>query len=123
MEINKEDLAFPKQLLKIKNPPKKLYVKGDYKLLCKKSIAIVGSRKCSKYGEEQAYRFAEELSKQDICVVSGLAIGIDTFAHLGSYKNIGKTIAVLGSGFNKVYPEENIELVQKILENRGLYYF
>lgn len=113
------DKEYPTRLLNIDNPPKKLYVKGDYKLLNKNSIAIIGSRKCSEYGAEQAYKFAHELSTQGICIVSGLAIGIDRYAHLGSCKNEGKTIAVLGCGINKIYPEENMQLSEQILKNGG----
>ena len=117
--INIGDKEYPKRLLKINNPPKKLYVRGDYKLLNSDSIAIVGARKCSEYGMEQSYKFAYELSTQRMCIVSGLAVGIDKFAHLGAYKNEGKTIAVLGCGINKMYPKENLELSEEILKNGG----
>lgn len=92
---------------------------GDYRLLNKTSIAIVGSRKCDEYGIMQAKRFASYLSQQDICIISGLAVGIDTIAHLYSMDNIGKTIAVVASGFEHIYPEENKILFQKIIENGG----
>lgn len=88
-------------------------------MLNKNSIAIVGARKCSKYGAKYAAKFAKELSRADICVVSGLANGIDTIAHTYSKSEIGKTIAVLGSGFNNVYPKENLILYNKILEDGG----
>jgi len=117
--IKKEDEKYPRKLLKIKNPPEQLYVLGDETLLNKKSIAIIGSRDCTLYGYEQAKKFAEELSKENICIVSGMAIGIDSAAHIGAKGKIGKTIAVLGSGFNHIFPEENEELFYEILEQGG----
>lgn len=120
MEIlSKEDKCYPKRLLKIKDAPTKLYVEGNYQLLNKDSIAIVGTRKSTEYGQKYAKKFAEELSKRGMCIVSGLAVGIDTIAHINSMKEQGKTIAVLGSGFNKIYPEENKMLFNQILENNG----
>lgn len=84
------------------------------------SIAIVGSRECSDYGFRQAYEFAKELSKKGICVISGLAVGIDTASHLGAMHQIGKTIVVLGSGLNRIYPKENKILSSSIIKNGGL---
>ena len=117
--IKIEDTNYPEHLLKIKNPPKQLYVLGDETLLNKQSIAIVGSRDCTKYGYEQAKHFAKELSKNNICIISGMAIGIDSAAHIGAKSELGKTIAVLGSGFNHIFPEENEELFHEILEEGG----
>lgn len=117
--ITKNDVKYPKRLLQIKNAPEKLYVDGDVNLLNQDSIAIVGTRKYTKYGEECTCKFANELSKKGICIVSGLARGIDTIAHIHSMEQKGKTIAVLGSGFNHVYPKENQFLYTKILENGG----
>ena len=117
--IKKEDEAYPTKLLKISNPPKQLYILGDETLLDKKAIAIVGSRDCTQYGFEQAKKFAKEISKENICIISGMAIGIDSAAHIGAKTEIGKTIAVLGSGFNKIFPEENKELFFEILNQGG----
>lgn len=117
--IEKQDELYPKRLLKIKNPPEKLYVEGDASLINKNSIAIVGTRKCTKYGEKYAAMFAEGLSKQGISIVSGMALGIDSIAHLNSMQNKGRTVAVLGGGFNKIFPEENKYLYDRILENGG----
>ena len=105
--IKKEDKEYPKNLLKINNSPEQLYVLGDESLLNKKSIAIIGSRNCTEYGYEQAKKFAKELAKENVCIVSGMAVGIDSGAHIGAKSEIGKTIAVLGSGFNHIFPEEN----------------
>lgn len=117
--IKKEDKEYPEKLLKIEKPPEKLYVLGDESLLNKKSIAIIGSRDCTMYGYEQAKKFAQELAKENICIVSGMAIGIDSAAHIGAKGENGKTIAVLGSGFNHIFPEENKELFYEILEQGG----
>lgn len=88
IKITPEDEIYPKKLLKIKNYPKELYVLGNYELLNKQnSIAIVGSRDCTEYGRECATYFSEELSKKNICVISGLAIGIDASAHIGAVRN------------------------------------
>ena len=119
-EIKIEDKLYPNELRKIKSPPNKIYIKGNLELLKNVSIAIVGSRECTSYGFRQAYEFSKELSKNNICIISGLAEGIDTAAHLGAMHQIGKTIAVIGSGFNYIYPEENKILLESIIKNDGL---
>ena len=88
-------------------------------MLNKEIIAIVGSRNCSEYGWKQAKKFSTALSQNGICIISGLAIGIDSISHISAMNNAGKTIAVLGAGFNNIYPKENKELFNKILENNG----
>lgn len=113
------DNKYPKSLLKIKSYPQKLYVLGNIELLNKDSIAIVGSREYSEYGKQYAFKFAKELGNCNICVVSGMAKGIDTFAHMGAIGTLGNTIAVLGAGFNNIYPEENLELFNNILQKGG----
>lgn len=118
--IKNSDKEFPQELLSIKDPPKELYIIGNKKLLNKKSIAIVGTRNCTKYGAECAKKIAKDISKKDICIISGMALGIDTFAHSEAIKQNGNTIALLGCGFDYIYPEENIELFNKIIENNGL---
>ena len=117
--LNKENEEYPRSLLQIENPPKQIYVEGDSGLLKKDSIAIVGTRKCSKYGKECTQKFATLLAKENITIVSGLALGIDTIAHYYSMQEIGKTIAVIGSGFNHIYPEENKYLSEQIVQNGG----
>ncbi len=119
MEIEKNDKEFPKRLLDIKRCPKKIYAVGKISLLNKFSIAIVGSRKATRYGIENAKLFSSELSKLGITIISGLAIGIDYYAHISSTYEIGNTIAVLGGGLGKIYPKENIELFNLILKNNG----
>ena len=120
IEINIKDEIYPNKLKQIKSAPKKLYVRGNYSLISKTGIAIVGSRECTSYGFRMAYEFAKELSKKDICIISGLAEGIDTAAHLGGMHQIGRTIAILGTGLNKIHPEENEILAQSIIKNDGL---
>ena len=118
-EINENDKYYPKNLLKVKTHPKKLYVIGNKKILNNKSVAIVGSRDNSSYGEYYAKKFSKEISSEGITIISGLAIGIDTIAHENSFNQIGKTIAVIGSGLNNIYPKINENLVGKIIENGG----
>lgn len=117
--IKIEDKEYPKQLKKIENPPKKLYILGNEKILKKKSIAIVGSRNCTHYGEIEAFKFSEKLTKQGIVITSGMAIGIDSYAHKGCISQNGETIAVLGCGFNNIYPKENTDLLKKIIDTGG----
>ncbi len=93
--LEKDNKYYPKSLLRIPEPPKRLYVLGDYKILNDFAIAIIGTRNCTKYGEEIAKSLSYNLAKYNINVVSGLARGIDTFAHKGTIIGKGKTIAVL----------------------------
>lgn len=118
-EIEETDNLYPKQLLKIKKHPQKLYVTGNPQILNNKCIAIVGTRDSTEYGKYYAKEFAKEISRLGITVVSGLAIGIDSVCHQSSMSELGKTIAVIGSGLNNIYPEENIELAKQIIENGG----
>lgn len=120
MKIDIDDREYPEQLRKIKNPPKQLYVKGNIELLSTKGIAIIGSRKCTEYGKKMARKFAKELSLEGFTIISGMAIGVDSFAHIGSIEGTGKTIAIIPSGFNNVYPEENKKLFEEIIKNGGL---
>ena len=117
--LKKEDINYPENLNKIKNPPKVLYVLGNIGNLNKKGIAIIGSRVCTPEGAKIAREFAFELSKMGICIISGMAKGIDSEAHIGALKAGGATIAVLGSGFKHIYPEENKELFNDIIKNNG----
>ena len=93
--IESTDKNYPKRLLGIKNYPKILYVLGNYELLNKDSLAIVGSRECTPYGAKYAKEFAKKIAKQNICIVSGMAVGIDAYAHMGALEERGRTIAVL----------------------------
>ena len=121
-ELQWFDDEYPQELLKIKNAPDKIHVEGNEKLLNNSIgiVGIVGSRNSTEYGRKYARIFAEALSKRGITIISGMAIGIDTQAHLGGLKGEGKTVAVLGSGLNNVTPEENLWLYNKILNEGGL---
>lgn len=117
--ITIEDKEYPDKLKLIYDPPIVIYIKGNKKILNEKSVAIVGCRLCTKYGENIAKKLAYNLSLNNINVISGLARGIDSCAHKGSLNGEGKTIAVVGCGLDRVYPEENKELFNKIINNNG----
>ncbi len=116
-EIPINSKEYPEKLKKIYDPPQKLYVLGNKNLLNQKGVAIVGSRKATPYGKKVAYNLAKELSGNGLIVISGLALGIDSYAHIGALKK--GTIAVLGSGIDNIYPKENIELAREIIRNNG----
>lgn len=116
--MNKE---YPKNLQRLYDKPILLYAKGNIKLLnSSKKISIVGSRNCSEYGKIVTQKMSYMLAKKDYTIVSGMAKGIDGYAHKGALAAQGNTIAILGSGVNYVYPEENRRLYNKILEKNGL---
>lgn len=120
IKIDVEDEKYPQRLLKIKNFPTEIYALGNIDLLnAAYTVAIVGARKFTEYGNTVASEFAKELSKKDICIVSGMAMGIDGIAHNAAIENTGKTIAVLGCGLNYIYPPENEWLFHKILTKGG----
>lgn len=112
--------AYPEKLKNINSSPKTLYLLGNKNLLYTKSIAIIGCRNCTKKGAFNAYKFGYELAKKGICIISGLARGIDAYSHIGAIKARGRTIAVLGSGLDVIYPRENKQIYYEILKNRGL---
>jgi len=121
IKIDMNSKYYPERLKNIASPPKQLYCLGNLELLnYDKNIAIIGSRDCSYYGERVTKDFSFNLAKEDICIVSGLAKGIDSFAHIGALNAKGKTIAVIGSGLDNIYPKENIKLAQSIVKNSGL---
>ncbi len=111
-----EDEGYPENLKNIYDPPIVLYVKGELKAEDKFSLGIVGSRRASYYGLNSAEKFAYELSEKGFTIVSGMARGIDTYAHKGALKANGRTIAIMGSGFSHIYPPENKKLAEKIAE-------
>ena len=118
-QIKYEDKKYPELLKNIKRPPKQLYVLGNAEILNMPGIAIIGSRNCTEDGEKIAKDFASKLSSVGICIHSGLALGIDTQAHIGALNAGGKTIAVLGCGLKHIYPAKNKELFYKIINNGG----
>lgn len=133
------DEEYPRILKEIYDPPISLYCRGDKSILNQKAIGIVGCREATEYGKKAAKYFAYHLAKQEINIISGLAKGIDSYAHIGaicakkeennpqikSYphvdkiKGCGKTIAVVGNGLDIVYPKENEMLAKQIIEEGG----
>ncbi len=111
--VTMTDSHYPPLLLQIPDPPPFLYVYGDLDGSIK-NIAVVGSRNATTYGISTTKQLCENLALNGITVVSGMAIGIDTAAHEGALMGKGKTIAVLGSGLERVYPSENIKLFHEI---------
>ena len=117
--IYQADKFYPKKLNEIYSRPAKIYLMGNEEILNKPSIAIIGCREASDYGKKMAFEFAYKLASKGIVIVSGLARGIDSCAHLGAVKAKGQTIAVLGSGLNNIYPKENLKLSQEIIRQNG----
>jgi DNA processing protein len=115
------DSDYPELLKNIYDPPLLLYYKGEISESDKYSVAIVGTRNPTEYGRNQAYRITSELSSQNITIVSGLARGIDSVAHASALKSNGRTISVIGSGLNVIYPPENRKLFEEISE-KGIIY-
>lgn len=113
------DRCYPEQLKQIYDTPKVLYVIGNKEILNSIGIAIVGCRDNTKYGELIAKNFGYNLAKHNVNVISGLAKGIDSFAHIGAIYAKGKTIAVIGDGLDRIYPRENIIIAKKIIEYNG----
>ncbi len=112
------DERYPEKLKNIPYPPSGIYVKGQKFIKDDTvTVGIVGSRRCSEYGRRTAAKFSKELSELGICVVSGMAAGIDSAANAAAIENGGFTVAVLGFGHNCCYPAENRALMQKIAEN------
>jgi len=115
-----EDKNYPKLLKEIKEPPKVLYYRGELNP-GDQCFAIVGTRRCSDYGKQVALEMAGDLAEAGLIIVSGLAPGIDTFAHTATVERKKRTIAVLGTGIDEktTYPQSNLKLAQRILETGG----
>lgn len=118
--VTQEDENYPELLRQIYDPPIVLYVKGTLTSRDKNSVAIVGSRMTTSYGTNVARKFGYQLAYMGLTVVSGGARGIDTAAHQGALSGKGRTIAVLGTGINQVFPPENSQLFEKIASNGAL---
>jgi len=118
--VSIEDENYPKLLKEIKNPPKILYYLGRVKLN-ENCLAIVGTRKCSPYGKQVTLDIAGDLAEAGLTIVSGMAPGIDTFAHKSCVEKGKRTIAVLGTGLDEksIYPKSNLKLAKEILETGG----
>lgn len=118
--VSQEMENFPERLRYIDNPPYSIYFKGELPDEQKMSVAIVGARRCSEYGRSMAEKLAEKLAAYQIPVISGMARGADSYAHIGALKGKGKTFAVLGCGVDVCYPAEHRGLYQEILKNGGI---
>jgi DNA processing protein len=117
--LNWDETGYPQRLLEIYDPPPLLYVRGDAQCLARHSLAMVGTRRPTPYGNQIAERLARDLAEQGLVIVSGLARGIDSSAHRGACAAArGATVGVLGCGIDVVYPKENRRLFAEV-ENRG----
>jgi DNA processing protein len=114
-----DDPLYPRLLREIPRPPPLLYVRGDPTCLSLPQLAIVGSRNPSGGGSENAERFAHYLAERGFAITSGLALGIDAAAHRGALRAKGKTIAVMGTGIDLVYPSRHRQLAQEIIDSGG----
>lgn len=113
------DERFPPLLRQIYDPPAFLWMRGDLKPEDGRAVAIVGTRRCTEYGRQQARRFAADLVAQGFTIVSGLAYGIDAAAHEAALEAGGRTVAVLGSGADHIYPSRHARMAHQIIEGRG----
>ena len=118
--LNISSVFYPENLKQIYLPPPILFYKGDKILNSKFNIAVVGTRKCTKYGKDVAEYLSRELSKIGITIVSGLALGIDYYAHTAALKEAGGSIGIMGCGIDLIYPPENDRLYKEILNNGSL---
>ena len=117
--VLREDAQYPPLLRQIAHPPHLLYVYGETDLTDRFPVAVVGTRRASVYGLTHTREIAAELAQTGVCVVSGLALGIDAAAHTGALDGGGRTVAVLGSALDKPYPQENEPQMRRILESGG----
>lgn len=118
--VTLEDDKYPKLLKQIEDPPAVLYYKGDlFGCNLERTVAVVGSRKSTYHAKEAVNKIISELVGTDICIVSGLAAGIDTSAHNSAIENNLKTIGVIASGFDYIYPTSNKPLYEKIENGKG----
>jgi DNA processing protein len=115
-----DDGSYPALLREIADPPITLYVRGDWQACFEQPcVAVIGSRQCSTYGENASEMLSRDLATRGITVVSGFARGIDAAAHKGAIQGKGRTVAVMGTGIDMVYPKENTKLVREILDSGG----
>ncbi len=117
--VGKESRDYPGRLKQIPYPPPALFYKGTLPEEGRPCAAIIGARKDTRYGRQQAYRIARDLAAAGVVIVSGLARGIDTAAHQGALDANGITAAVLGNGIKTVYPSENRDLCRRIVSSGG----
>lgn len=118
--VNIKSESYPEQLKSIFNPPVQIYCKGTLSFPFQKSIAVVGTRKFTEYGKIFCEKFVTEFSSKKMSIISGLALGIDSIAHITAIQNGAQCVGVVGSGFDYIYPASNLRLYERILENNGL---
>ena len=114
------DTSYPQSLLEIADPPNVLYVRGNSALLQKRGLAMVGSRNATPQGLQTAEIFARALASKGLSIISGLALGIDAAAHRGALAAGGDTVAVIGTGADRLYPARNRELALQIAEQGAI---
>lgn len=115
--ISFDDEDYPQRLKEIYDPPPILYLRGEFKKEDELAVSIVGSRRTSPYGRWVTEKLSQELASHGVTIISGMARGIDSVAHLGALSAGGRTIAVLGCGVDRVYPSENRVLFQRIIDH------
>ena len=118
-KITIKDKNYPQLLKQIYDPPKQLYILGTLEKLEKYPLAVVGTRKVSSYGRQVTEQFVRTLGRKGLTIISGLALGVDGLAHQAALEVKAKTIAVLGSGFDNMYPTAHQKLAQDIVESGG----
>jgi len=114
------DSDYPQSLLEIADPPNVLFIRGNAALLQKRGLAMVGSRNATPQGLQTAESFAKALASRGLCIISGLALGIDAAAHRGALAAGGETIAIIGTGADRIYPARNKELARAIAEHGAI---
>ena len=110
---------FPALLKEIPDPPERLWHVGDLAAAHAPAVAIVGSRRCSRYGRDMAFGLAEQVAGRGVTVVSGLAFGVDAAAHRGALSAGGRTVAVMAGGLDRIYPAAHAPLARQIVDSRG----
>ncbi|MCU0480844.1 MAG: DNA-processing protein DprA [Anaerolineae bacterium] len=114
------DNDYPAKLRTINDPPPVLYIRGNLLPQDEKAVAVVGTRKCTRYGKEISASLSEQLAKNGVTIISGLAQGIDASAHEGALKGGGRTIAIMGCGIDRIYPAEHAGLAKRVMEHGAL---
>jgi DNA processing protein len=117
--LTRDDPAYPERLLEIYDPPAVLWLRGNASLLARPGIAVVGTRQPTPYGVGMAEMLSRDLANRGLTILSGMARGIDTSAHMGALNAGGKTVAIWGTGIDVVYPKENKKLAERIVESAG----
>lgn len=117
--LSRDDAGWPARLSEIYDPPLVLYVRGNAEVLSRPGIALVGTRHPTPYGMGMAERLACDLANRGLVIFSGMARGVDAFGHKGALKAKGKTVAVFGTGVDVIYPRENKEIAEAIVESGG----